>query len=104
MNRVVVAPRSEAARDACTVGAVNWIAIAPPEAPLEVQVQVRYRSEAVPALLTPLAAEAPDHRAERPHRCRLRFAEEQFSITPGQAAVFYAGEVLLGGGLIQGED
>jgi tRNA-specific 2-thiouridylase len=31
----------------------------------------------------------------------LDFAEEQFSITPGQGAVFYADEVLLGGGLIQ---
>ena len=37
----------------------------------------------------------------RPHRCRLDFAEEQFSITPGQAAVFYAGDTVLGGGLIQ---
>jgi tRNA-specific 2-thiouridylase len=34
---------------------------------------------------------------------RLAFEEPQFSITPGQAAVFYAGEVLLGGGLIQAE-
>jgi tRNA-specific 2-thiouridylase len=42
-----------------------------------------------------------DRAADRPHRCRLQFAEEQFSITPGQAAVFYAGEVLLGGGIIQ---
>jgi tRNA-specific 2-thiouridylase len=31
----------------------------------------------------------------------LEFAEAQFSITPGQAAVFYRGETLLGGGLIQ---
>ena len=104
MNRVVVAPRAEAARGACTVGAVNWIAIAPPEAPLELEVQVRYRSEAVPARLTPLPAEDADRQAGRPHRCRLEFAEEQFSITPGQAAVFYAGEVLLGGGLIQPRD
>jgi tRNA-specific 2-thiouridylase len=37
-----------------------------------------------------------DHQAGRPDRCRLEFAEEQFSITPGQAAVFDAGEVLLG--------
>jgi tRNA-specific 2-thiouridylase len=34
----------------------------------------------------------------------LKFEEEQFSITPGQAAVFYAGEVLLGGGVIQADD
>ena len=102
-NRVVVAPRAEAARGHCTVGAVNWSAIAPPEGTIEVEVQVRYRSGAVPARLTPLSATECDIQSERPHRCRLDFAEEQFSITPGQAAVFYAGEVLLGGGLIQGE-
>jgi tRNA-specific 2-thiouridylase len=42
-----------------------------------------------------------DAAADRPCRCRLEFAEEQFSITPGQAAVFYAGDRVLGGGLIQ---
>jgi tRNA-specific 2-thiouridylase len=34
-------------------------------------------------------------------RVELQFASPQFSITPGQAAVFYAGEVVLGGGLIE---
>jgi tRNA-specific 2-thiouridylase len=103
-NRVVVAPRAAAGRGSCTVGAVNWSAIAPPTQPIELQVQVRYRSGAVPARLTPLRATDSDRQAGRPHRCRLDFTEEQFSITPGQAAVFYAGEVLLGGGLIQPED
>jgi len=98
---VVVAPRAEAARDSCVVGAVNWLSMAPPEAPLPVQVQVRYRSGPEPALLTPLPATAADRAADRPHRVALAFAEPQFSLTPGQAAVFYAGEVLLGGGLIQ---
>ena len=102
LNRVVVAPRSEAARPDALVGAVNWVSIAPPSEPLEVEVQVRYRSGAVAALLTPLPATEADAAAERPHRCRLQFAEEQFSITPGQAAVFYAGDTVLGGGLIQG--
>jgi tRNA-specific 2-thiouridylase len=55
----------------------------------------------VQALLTPLPANEADAAAGRPHRCRLLFDEEQFSITPGQAAVFYAGEMVLGGGLIQ---
>jgi tRNA-specific 2-thiouridylase len=103
MNRVVVATRSEAARAACTVGAVNWVSMAPPVAPIKVMAQVRYRSAPEPALLTPLPASAEDAAACRPHRCRLEFVESQFSITPGQAAVFYAGEVLLGGGLIDAE-
>ena len=102
LNRVVVAPRSEAARPDALVGAVNWVSIEPPTQPLEVEVQVRYRSGAVAALLTPLPATEADAAAQRPHRCRLQFDEEQFSITPGQAAVFYAGDTLLGGGLIQG--
>jgi tRNA-specific 2-thiouridylase len=66
-----------------------------------VAVQVRYRSAPVAALLTPLPAIDIDHIANRPHRCRLHFHDPQFSITPGQATVFYAGEALLGGGLIQ---
>jgi tRNA-specific 2-thiouridylase len=101
LNRVVVAPRREAARPDAVVGAVNWVSVEPPEAPLPVEVQVRYRSAPVAALLTPLSATEADAAAQRPHRCRLQFAEEQFSITPGQAAVFYAGDTLLGGGLIQ---
>ncbi|MGL6135141.1 MAG: tRNA 2-thiouridine(34) synthase MnmA [Prochlorococcaceae cyanobacterium] len=101
MNRVVVAPRREAARSGCLVGAVNWLSMAPPVGPLEVGVQVRYRSAPEPARLIPLPATDADRAAGRPHRARLEFAEPQFSITPGQAAVFYAGEVLLGGGLIQ---
>ncbi|HJN35513.1 MAG TPA: aminomethyltransferase beta-barrel domain-containing protein, partial [Prochlorococcaceae cyanobacterium Fu_MAG_50] len=56
------------------------------------------------AVLTPMPAGREDQRGQRPHRCSLRFAEEQFSITPGQAAVFYAGDVVLGGGLIQREE
>jgi tRNA-specific 2-thiouridylase len=102
MNRVVVAPRPEAARSDCTVGAINWVSIVSPAEPMEVEVQVRYRSESVAARLTPLPATEADAASGRPHRARLEFVEPQFSITPGQAAVFYAGELLLGGGLIGG--
>ena len=101
MNRVVVAPRSEAARGEAVVGAVNWVSIPPVEQPIDVAVQIRYRSGPVQALLTPVPATPADAAAGRPHRCRLQFAEEQFSITPGQAAVFYDQDMVLGGGLIQ---
>jgi tRNA-specific 2-thiouridylase len=83
------------------VGAIYWVSIDPPTAPLRLAVQVRYRSEPVDALLTPLPATDRDRQAGRPHRARLDFDSEQFSITPAQAAVFYDDEVLLGGGLIQ---
>jgi tRNA-specific 2-thiouridylase len=101
MNRVVVAPRAEAARRDAVVGAINWVSIDPPSGPLEVQVQVRYRSAPERARLIPVAAAQSDQLADRPHRCRLEFLEPQFSITPAQAAVFYDGEMVLGGGLIQ---
>jgi tRNA-specific 2-thiouridylase len=103
MNRVVVAPRRESTRQTCVVGAINWVSIAPPDQPIAVEVQVRYRSLPERALLTPLPETAADHAAERPHRARLDFAEPQFSVAPGQAAVFYGDDVLLGGGLIQAD-
>ena len=101
MNRVVVAPRAEAGRRSCTVGAINWISIDAPQTPIRVEVQVRYRSAPVQARLSPLQATDEDRARDRPFRCALEFNEEQFSISPGQAAVFYDGEVVLGGGLIQ---
>jgi tRNA-specific 2-thiouridylase len=102
MNQVVVATRAEAGRTGCEVGAVNWVSIAPPPlgSAMEVEVQVRYRSEPMAAYLTCIEANAADRAGERPHRCKLSFQEPQFSITPGQGAVFYDGEVVLGGGLI----
>ena len=88
MNRVVVAPRAEAARADAVVGAVNWVSIDPPAEPMDVEVQVRYRSAPERARLTPLPPTGSDHQAERPHRCRLDFAEEQFSITPAKPPSF----------------
>ena len=65
------------------------------------EVQVRYRSQSVGAWLEVVSATDADAAGGRPHRCQLQFDEHQFSITPGQAAVFYDGERVLGGGLIQ---
>ncbi|WP_036891980.1 MULTISPECIES: tRNA 2-thiouridine(34) synthase MnmA [Prochlorococcus] len=101
-NRVIVAPRSEASRDNCTVGSINWVSIEPPSKKTIVEVQLRYRSKPVLATLTPIKPLKKDIENDRPYRCNLQFQSEQFSITPGQAAVFYEGEILLGGGIIEG--
>ncbi len=102
-NRLVVAPRGETGQLSCIVGEVNWVSICPPREKLTVEVQVRYRSKAVLAELAPMNPTKSDIERQRPHRCQLFFKEEQFSIAPGQAAVFYCGEIVLGGGIIQSQ-
>ncbi|NJL87582.1 MAG: tRNA 2-thiouridine(34) synthase MnmA, partial [Leptolyngbyaceae cyanobacterium SM1_1_3] len=95
-NQVIVGDRSSAHQAECTVQQVNWVSIAVPTSPIRVMAQIRYRSPAVLATVVPLAAEAGGK-----SRVRLVFDQPQFGVTPGQAAVFYDGDRLLGGGLIE---
>jgi tRNA-uridine 2-sulfurtransferase len=94
-NRVIVGDRNSSHQEACTVQRVNWVSIAAPNAPIQAEVQVRYRSAAVPATIVPLASD------QTGDRVRIIFDEPEFSLTPGQAAIWYDGEVLLGGGIIE---
>jgi tRNA-specific 2-thiouridylase len=93
MNRVIVGNRESGGRLECTVNRLNWVSIAEPTAPIRSEVQVRYRSSPVPANIIPLGDS----------RIKLLFDEPQFAITPGQAAVFYDGEIVLGGGIIEND-
>lgn len=68
---------------------VNWLVPRPPEAAMEAEVQIRYRHAATPATVTPTG-----------EGVTVRFREPQRAVTPGQAAVFYQGERVLGGGWI----
>ncbi|KAF3887728.1 MULTISPECIES: tRNA 2-thiouridine(34) synthase MnmA [Nostocales] len=90
-NRVVVGDRTKATQPECTVAQVNWVSIAEPSSPIRAEAQVRYRSTPVPVTVIPLENS----------RVRIVFDEPQFSITPGQAAVWYDGEKVLGGGIIE---
>lgn len=96
-NQVLVGDRQSAHHPDCTVQRVNWVSVAPSSAPMRVEVQIRYRSPAVPATLVPLDAASPDRGA----RVRMIFDDPQFGVTPGQAAVWYQGDRLLGGGIIE---
>jgi len=95
-NRVIVGDRDSTHQTECTVQQVNWVSIAAPDTPIQAEVQVRYRSAAVPATIIPL--ESSEGNAAR---VKVIFDEPQFSITPGQAAVWYRDDLLLGGGLIE---
>ncbi|GKT08193.1 tRNA-specific 2-thiouridylase MnmA [Desulforhabdus sp. TSK] len=74
----------------CTVSNVNWVSIPAPGAPLRAEVRIRHQHIPAPALLTPTDNSTLIVRFENPQR----------AVTPGQAAVFYQGDVVLGGGTL----
>jgi tRNA-specific 2-thiouridylase len=92
-NRIVVGHRRQLAAVRCTVGDVNWIH-EPARFPAEVEAQLRYRHRAAPAVVRPVAGGAVS----------LRFRTPQNAVTPGQGAVFYRGDEVLGGGFIRPEE
>jgi len=91
-NTLVVGSRQEAMAEACTVERLNWLCT-PPAQSLSTTVQIRYRHQPIAAAVEPLDAS----------RARVVFREPQFAVTPGQAAVFYDGDTVLGGGWISRE-
>jgi len=90
-NRVVVGDDADLRSDVCEVGGVNWISFAQLEAPVRAAVKIRHRHDPAAATVEPISATT----------ARVRFDKPQRAITPGQGAVFYSGDVVLGGGWIR---
>jgi tRNA-uridine 2-sulfurtransferase len=90
-NRLVVGEDAVLHQTSCEVRSVNWIAFATPPPSLKAQVRIRHRHEAAEATIEPLSQDT----------ARVTFVEPQRAITPGQAAVFYSGDRVLGGGWIR---
>ena len=89
-NRLVVGFKQDTFSDTSHVEDIQWIHEPPPHA-IRVMTRIRYRHEAAPSLLTPLGK----------HAARILFETPQSAITPGQTAVFYDGDEVLGGGWIR---
>ncbi len=89
-HNVVVGPDEDLMSTELHADRLNWIATAEPSAPLRVHIKVRHRHEPAPATLEVIG----------PDRVRAVFDMPQRAITPGQAAVFYDNDDVVGGGWI----
>ena len=89
-RRVVVGSKDKLKCQGLVAGNVNWMEPTDETETLG-EVQIRYRAPAIPCVIRKAANRT----------CEIRFAESFPAVTPGQAAVFYDGERVLGGGWIE---
>ncbi|MEE8509047.1 MAG: tRNA 2-thiouridine(34) synthase MnmA [Myxococcota bacterium] len=89
-NRLTVGGVDELRASGAVLERVAWIAGNPPRTPVHAKVRIRHRHAGADAEIEPLG-EA---------RARVRFDEPVSAVSPGQAAVFYSGDAVLGGGWI----
>jgi tRNA-uridine 2-sulfurtransferase len=89
-RRVVVGEQEELARRTLTAAQANWL-VDPPAKPFACQVKIRYRSRPTPATVEPFETD----------RFTVRFDEPCHGVAPGQAAVCFDGDQVLGGGWIE---
>ena len=88
-NALIVGKKEDLLSECFSVHDVNWI-VEPPEHPIDIDVRIRYKTPAVKAKLVPV------HLSQ----AIVYFNSKQSAVTPGQIAVFYQGDIVLGGGLI----
>ncbi|HUF22577.1 MAG TPA: tRNA 2-thiouridine(34) synthase MnmA [Vicinamibacterales bacterium] len=88
-QNVTVGPREALERFELEATDVNWIAGAPPAGPTRVTARIRHRAKDAAATVVAIGDGA-----------RVAFDEPQIAIAPGQAVVFYNGDVVIGGGWI----
>jgi tRNA-uridine 2-sulfurtransferase len=90
-NTLIVGPQEALGKCDFDVVSVNWIDGIPPVQPIRLQVKIRYKAQEIWGTVTARDGGNASIRLEKPAR----------DITPGQAAVFYDGEICLGGGIIK---
>ena len=90
-NRVVASVKGDVYGDDLLAGQINLISTGKLVRPLKVKAMIRYRNPGSEARVVPLAGK----------RVRVEFKRRQFAIAPGQSVVFYRGDTVVGGGIIE---
>jgi tRNA-specific 2-thiouridylase len=90
-NILVVGPKNQLGKDELTTGKVNWISGQTPKKTVRASIKIRYKAQEVNGTVTPQEGGGSFIKLNKPLH----------DITPGQAAVFYDGEICLGGGIIK---
>jgi tRNA-specific 2-thiouridylase len=90
-NTVIVGEKKDVFAGEFIVSDLNWIAFAKITEPLSLKTRIRYLHAEAEAVITPIEDD----------KINVKFVEPQMAVTPGQAAVFYDGEVVVGGGTIE---
>lgn len=90
-NTVVLGRKTELFSREADVAEFNWISGEAPNKPVSCRVKIRYRSPEQPAIIAETGGDGTVH---------ITFGEPQRAICPGQAAVLYDGDTVLGGGVI----
>ena len=87
-NRIIVGKKEEATKKDFLVKDLHFI-LSPVKKKVALGVKIRYNHQEMPAWVIPFAK-----------RIKVRFKNPQFAITPGQSAVFYKKDTVMGGGII----
>lgn len=90
-QRVIVGTNDQLQSSSLIAKEVNWVSISPPQEPWRAEVKIRNKHAAAAATLVPTGEAS---------KIQVLFDQPQRAITPGQAAVFYDSDLLLGGGWI----
>ena len=89
-RKVIVGEHRHLSNSQCILTNLNWLTTPPGDA-IDVSCRIRYRHEEVPSRVTPLDEST----------VQVNFDDPQYGVTPGQAAVFYDGDRVIGGGWIE---
>ncbi|MBI4727575.1 hypothetical protein HY768_10240 [candidate division TA06 bacterium] len=89
-NRVIVGVKNDLRSQDCLVNNINWITLNKPTGPMHLQIKIHSAHQSAEAEVFP----------QENGSARVIFNMPQVAVTPGQSAVFYDNELVIGGGII----